>query len=191
MNYERRRWELQNTFDKPKIRNTMPGMDKSVEPASESNRTLIILVAVGAAVVIAILFYLLMRAGSGSAGGGPVLEGAIRPGSPDWTQFKERIVVDSVEADEAKRALGDTVMTLRGTVRNFTGRTLNGLEIKAAVVDHQDKSVKERTLIVIPTKQTELAPNKTVAVQVMLEGFKDTDDRANIKMEVTGFRLKE
>jgi hypothetical protein len=25
----------------------------------------------------------------------------------------------------------------------------------------------------------------------MLEGFKDTDDRANIKMEVTGFRFKE
>jgi hypothetical protein len=166
-------------------------MDKPLEPANESNRTLIILVAVGAAVVIAVLFYLLMRVGSGNTGTNPVLEGAIRPGAPEWQQLKERIVVDSVEADEAKRALGDTVMTLRGTVRNFTGRTLNGLEIKAAVVDHQDKSVKERTVIVVPTRQSELAPNKTLGVQVMLEGFKDTDDRANIKMEVTGFRFKE
>jgi hypothetical protein len=165
-------------------------MDKPLEPASESNRTLIIIVAIGAAVVIALLFYLLMRAGSGNTGANPVLEGAIRPGATEWQQHQERIVVDSVEADEAKRALGDTVMTLRGTVRNFTGRTLNGLEIKAAVVDHQDKSVKERTVIVVPTKQGELAPNKTLSVQVMLEGFKETDDRANIKMEVTGFRFK-
>jgi hypothetical protein len=168
----------------------MLGMDKPLEPASESNRTLIIIVAIGAAVVIAVLFYLLMRAGGGSTGANPVLEGAIRPGTTEWQQHKERIVVDSVEADEAKRALGDTVMTLRGTVRNFTGRTLNGLEIKASVVDHGDKSVKERTVIVVPTKQAELAPNRTLSVQVMLEGFKDTDDRANIKMEVTGFRFK-
>jgi hypothetical protein len=168
----------------------MPSIDKRVEAPDESNRTLIIIVAVSAAVLIAILFYLLMRAGSGSAGGPPVLEGAVRSGSAEWQQHKDRIVVDSVEADEAKRALGDTVMTLRGTVRNFTGRVLNGLEIRAAVVDHQNKAVKERTVIVIPTKQSELAPNRTLAVQVMLEGFKDTDDRANIKMEVTGFRFK-
>ena len=86
--------------------------------------------------------------------------------------------------------MGDTVMSLHTTVRNFTGRTLNGLEIRAAVVDHQGKPVKERTVVVIPTKQAELEPNKTMLVQVMLEGMSDTDDRANIKMEVTGFKFK-
>ena len=181
---------MQNSFGEPTIQDTMQGTERRVEPRDESNRTLIIIVAVGAAVVIAILFYLLMRVGSGSTGTPAVLQGAIRPGSSEWTQLKERIVVDSPEADEAKRALGDTVMTLRTTVRNFTGRTLDGLEMRAAVVDHQDNAVKERTVIVIPTRQAELAPNKTVAVQVMLEGFKDTDDRANIKMEVTGVRFK-
>jgi len=155
-----------------------------------SHKTLIIVVAVAAAVVIALFFYVLMRAG-GTGPAEPTLQGAIRPGSPDFDKYKAGVVLDDPEATEAKRALGDTVMSLRTTVRNLTGKTLNGLEIRAAVVDHQGKAVKERTVVVIPTRQPELAPNKTMDVPVMLEGMKDTDDRANIKMEVTGFKFKE
>jgi hypothetical protein len=128
-----------------------------------------------------------------ASGGGsvePTLEGAIRAGSPQFAQYESKIVLDDPEADEAKRALGDIVMTLRTTVRNFTGRTLNGLEMRGAVVDHQGQPVKQRTVVVIPTKQAELEPNKTMLVQITLEGMTDKDDRANIRMEVTGFRFK-
>jgi hypothetical protein len=45
--------------------------------------------------------------------------------------------------------------------------------------------------VVIPTRQPELGPNKTMPVAVALDGMKDTDARANIKMEVTGFKFKE
>ena len=77
------------------------------------------------------------------------------------------------------------------TVRNFTGRTITGLEIKGSVVDHDGKPVKENTVIVIPIKQIpELEPNKTMHASVLLEGFTDSDDRANIKIEVTGFTLR-
>lgn len=156
---------------------------------SESHRGLIFAVAAIAVVLIAFLFYLLMRATGGGVGE-VKLQGAIRPGSPEWQQYAQRIVLDQPEADEAKRALGDIVMTLRTTVRNFTGRTLNGLEIYAAVVDHQDKPVKARTVVVIPGRQPELEPNKTLFVQVMLDGMTETDDRANIKMVVSGFKFK-
>ena len=118
------------------------------------------------------------------------MEGAIRAGAPEFGQYRSRIVLDEPEADEARRALGDIVMGIHTTVRNFTGRSLNGLEIKAAVVDHQGKTVKERTVIVVPTKQVELEPNKTMFVRVMLEGMSESDDRARIKMEITGFRFK-
>jgi hypothetical protein len=161
-----------------------------MEAPSESRRTLIIIVAIVAAVTIALLFYLLMRASGGTGNAEPALQGAIRQGSPEFEQYRSRIVLDLPEAEEAKRALGDTVMSLHTTVRNFTGRTLNGLEVRAAVVDHQGKVVKERTVTVLPNRQPELEPNKTMTVQVMLEGMSDTDDRANIKMEVTGFRFK-
>jgi hypothetical protein len=82
-------------------------------------------------------------------------------------------------------------MSLQTTVLNLTGKTLNGLEIHAAVVDYEGKPVKERTVVVVPTRQPELAPNKTMQVNVALDGMSDTDARANIKMEVTGFKFKE
>jgi hypothetical protein len=164
--------------------------DRRIE-TSESNRTLIIVVAVIAAVVIAGLFYGLMRLSGRSGGGEPTLQGAIRAGSPQFEQYKSQIVLDDPEATEAKRALGDIVMTLQTTVRNLTGKTINGLEIRAAVVDYQGQPVKQRTVVVIPTRQAELAPNKTMQVPVMLEGMSDTDARANIKMEVTAVKFKD
>jgi hypothetical protein len=167
----------------------MAAPDRRLE-TSESHRTLIIVVAIAAAVVIALFFYVLMRAGAGSGGAEPTLQGAARPGSAEFDQQKANIVLDDPEADEAKRALGDIVMSLRTTVRNLTGKTLSGLEIKASVVDYEGKPVKERTVIVVPTRVPELPPNKTMPVQVMLEGMKETDARANIKMEVTGFKFK-
>src|SRR5690348_14847620 len=149
--------------------------DRRIE-ASESNRTLIIVVAVIAAIAIAGLFYGLMRfAGSGRSAETAGLPGAIRAGSPQFDANKPNIVLDEPEATEAKRALGDIVMSLQTTVRNLTGKTLTGLEIHAAVVDYDNKPVKQRTVVVIPTRQPELAPNKTMQVNVLLDGMSDTD----------------
>ncbi len=158
-------------------------------PEDKPNRTLIIVVAVIAAVFMGGFFYLLMRKSVAPATQ-VTLQGAIRPGSPDWDKYNKLIARDDPEADEAKRALGDTVMTLQTTVRNFTGRTITGLEVRGSVVDHDGKAVKERTLVVIPGRQAELEPLKTMRVSILIDGFTDSDDRANIKMEVTGFTLK-
>ena len=164
--------------------------DRRIE-ASESSRTIIIVVAVIAAVAIAGLFYGLMRFAGGGRSTETGLQGAIRAGSPQWEANKPNIVLDEPEATEAKRALGDIVMSLQTTVRNLTGKTLTGLEIRAAVVDTNGKAVKERTVVVVPARQPELAPNKTMQVNVLLDGMSDTDVRANIKMDVTGFKFKE
>jgi hypothetical protein len=142
--------------------------------------------------VIAVLFYFLMRAtGGGTAT--PRLEGAIRPGSSEFEQYRERIVLDEPEATEAPRPLGDIVMTLSTTIRNFSGKTISGLEIRGAVIDHQDQPVKQRTIVIIPSPDgpKELAPNKTVIARVVLDGMTEKDDRANIKMEITGFKFKD
>jgi hypothetical protein len=182
---------LQNQYPLPTIPSTMTAVDRRQE-ASESRKTLIIVVAIGAAILIAGFFYLLLRASAGGPSAAQTLQGAIRPSSPEFEQYKGKIVLDDPEADEAKRALGDIVMSLHTTVRNFTDRTLSGLEIRAAVVDPTGKSIKERTVIVVPTnRQPELLKNKTMPVQVMLEGMSDSDYRANIKMEITGFKFKE
>jgi hypothetical protein len=158
-------------------------------PEDKSRRTLIIVIAIVAGILIGGFFYLLLRR-TVAPTAPPTLQGAIRPGTPEWDKYNKLIVLDEQEADEAKRALGDTVMSLHTTVRNLTGRTITGLEIKGSVVDHDGRAVKERTLVVIPGRQTELEPNKTLKTAIMLEGFSDSDDRANIKMEVTGFTLR-
>jgi len=158
-------------------------------PEENSSRTLVIVVAAIAVVAIGGLFYILLRK-SAAPNPPPTLQGAIRPGSPDWDKFSKLIALDDPEADEAKRALGDTVMTLFTTARNFTGRTITGLEIKGSVVDSDGKPVKERTLVVIPGRQPELDPLKTMKVSILIDGFSDEDNRANIKMQVTGFTLR-
>jgi len=158
-------------------------------PEEKPRRTLIIVVAIIAAVLIGSFFYLLLR---GTMGGNqnPTLESAIRPGSPDWDRYSKLIALDDPAADEAHRALGDIVMSLHTTVRNFTGRTITGLEMRAAVIDHQGQVVRERTLVIIPGRRDELEPNKTMYVGINVEGMNDQDDRANIKMEVMGFKLR-
>lgn len=169
----------------------MAASEKDLEASDDSRRRIIIAAAVVAAVFIAGVFYILLRASSGP-NVEPVLEGAIRPGSPEFDQYHSRIVLDAPEADESKRALGDIVMTLRTTVRNFTGKTLTGLEVRGTVVDPQNNPIKERTLIVIPTQQrAELENNKTMVVSVRLEGMTDSDYRANIRMDVTAFKFKQ
>jgi hypothetical protein len=164
--------------------------ERQLPDSDDSRRKVIIIVAVIAAVAIAGLFYALMR----SVGTGPSeakLEGAIRPGSPEFEQYASKIVLDKPEAYESKRALGDIVMNLQTVVHNFSGRTLSGLEIKGIVVDHQGKPVNQHAAVVLPnSRQVELENNRSIAVQVMLLGMTDKDDRANIRMEVSGFKFK-
>ncbi|HTG94119.1 MAG TPA: hypothetical protein VL866_16115 [Pyrinomonadaceae bacterium] len=170
----------------------MTPSDKSATTKNES-RTLIIVVAIIAAVIIAVLFYFLMRATGGGTVAPPTLAGAIRPGSPEFEQYHSKIMLDEPEATEGRRALGDIVMTLTTIVRNFSGKTLSGIEIRGAVIDHQNQPLKQRTVVVLPSAAqgvSELAPNKTLQVQVVLDGMTETDDRANIHMEITGFRFK-
>lgn len=157
---------------------------------ADSSRTTIIVVAIVAALAIGGLFYLLMRQTNTVSPPPPTLAGALRPGTPEFEKYRAQIVLDEPEAEQANSVLGGLTMTLQTTVRNFTGRTITGLEMRAAVVDHQGKPVKERTFVVIPARQPELEPNKTLVVPIKLEGMKEEDDRANIKMEVTGVTLR-
>ena len=168
----------------------MSTLERQTPDDDNSRRKVIIIVALIAAIIIAIFFYFLMRASS-SVRVEPTLAGALRAGSPEFEQYKSKIVVDDPGATEYKQALGGIVMDLDTIVRNFTGRTLVGLEVKGMVVNHQGQPINQRTVVVIPTtRQPELESNRTMLVQVRLEGMTDQDDRANIKMEVTGFILK-
>ena len=158
-------------------------------PEEKPRRTLIIIVAVIAAVLIGGFFYLLMR--TTSAPNAPAtLQGAIRPGSPEWDQYKSKILIDNAEATQSTTALGGFQMTLETTVRNFTGKTITGLEMRAAVLNSQGLAIKDRTMVVIPTaKQGDLLPTKIMHVIINVTGLKESDDRRGLFMDATGFKL--
>jgi hypothetical protein len=125
------------------------------------------------------------------------LEGGLRPGSPEFDKHRELIKLDEPIADYSNSVSGDIQMNLATTVRNFTGRTINGLEMKGAVVDFEGKTIKERTKIVIPSgSMAELENNKTATVPIAIPGFRGDDKtriengQAVIKMEITAIKFK-
>ena len=158
-------------------------------PEDKPRRTLIIVVAVIAAVVIGGVFYLLMRETAAPAAPATLAD-AVRAGSPEFEQYRAKIALDKPEAMQSTNVLGGFQMDLETTVRNFTGRTIVGLEIRAAILNSQGGVLKDRTIVVIPAKRSELEPNKTMFVTVPISQIKETDDRASLWMEVTAFKLR-
>ena len=71
-------------------------------------------------------------------------------------------------------------------VTNNTGRIISGLEMRGAILDSQNSTVRERTTVVIPARQTVLEPGEGINVRILLEGINKDSDRAHIALEVTG-----
>jgi hypothetical protein len=169
----------------------------STKPERSRNIPFIIAGIIGALLIAGLFIFVKTRSVKPPLGSGPApqqrLEGALRAGSPEFEQAKKFIGVDEPEATEGNRVVGDIVMSLTTTVRNFTGRAISGIEMRAAVVDLEGKPVRERYVIVVPNAAkgiTELEPNKVLPVSVTIEGFSKSDVRANIQMEVTGVKFK-
>ena len=168
----------------------------NIDAADAVRRKIFIGAAIASALLIALLVFWATRSGSQGAGQEPQLEGALRAGSPEFAQARERIVVDFNSEDdttESTRAIGDIVMVMRPKVRNFTGRTISGLELQATVIDLANNPIQQRTKIAIPNVeigQSELEPNKVAVIPIRMEGFRKEDVRANIRIEVTGVRFK-
>ncbi len=133
----------------------------------------------------------LMLAACGGNSGQQNQAPMLRAGSPEFEELSKKITITDKDALESPRPIGDIIMTLQGTVRNFTGRTLTGLEIRGVVVDITGKPIKERTITVLPkdTRQ-ELENNQTMPVSFNIEGFSKNDPRANFDLQVTGLRVK-
>lgn len=167
---------------------------QNIAEEDASRRKVFIIVGIITAILIAGMIYWAMRPHvSNNSDVQPHLEGALRAGAPEFAQIRERLIVDfnaDQDATESTRPLGDIVMVMTPKVRNFTGRTINGLELQATVVDLDGKPVQQRTVLPIPRIQSELDNNKVLEVPIRMEGFKKSDTRANIKIEVTGVKFK-
>jgi hypothetical protein len=120
------------------------------------------------------------------------MEGAYREGTPEFQTYTRKIVAQTEEDQTTKSptAMGTVSMYITGTIRNFTGKTLTGLEIKVGMVDTFGKLLKEKTVVVIPKQRETLENNQSMEVKVTIEGFDPKDDLANIRWKVTAIKVQ-
>jgi hypothetical protein len=119
----------------------------------------------------------------------PQLVGAQRPGMPEFERLREKITVEQLTAAEAPRPPNDYAVEMNATVRNTTGRTLTGLEMRGRIVDEQMSVVRERSVLVIPSRQTALEPGEAIRVRILLDDVRPDDSRSGVLMEVTAIRI--
>lgn len=168
--------------------------------ADGPRRTIFIIAGVIAVAVAVGLIYFLKTRPEPKPGGlapEPKLEGSLRAGSPEFDNARDLIKLDEPIADYANSLSGDVQMTLATTVRNFTGHTITGLEMRGSVTGLDGKLIKDRTKIVIPSGSlSELENNGTARVPIAIPGFRGDDKakieagQATIKMEITAVKFK-
>lgn len=119
----------------------------------------------------------------------PQLVGAQRPGMPGFERLREKIIVEQLTAAEAPRPPKDFAVEMNATVRNTTGRTLSGLELRGRIVDEQMSVVRERSVLVIPSRQTALEPGEMIRVRILLDDIRPAGPRSGMLLEVTAIRI--
>lgn len=120
----------------------------------------------------------------------PRLEGAIRRESPGFEQLGGRLVVERLVATQARRQSGDAALELNATVRNATGRTVTGLELRGVLTGASSSPLRERTVVVVPTRQSALEPGEAINVSILLEGVRPEAGGPVPSVEVTGVRFE-
>ena len=120
------------------------------------------------------------------------LVGAYLEGAPEFDDYTKQLVIttDFDRTTESPLGLGTIQMSIHGTIRNKGAKLINGLEVKVSVVDKQNKIIKEKKTMVIPSQSPTLQPGETIPVFVPMDGFSKEDDRANIRWKVSAIRFQ-
>lgn len=164
---------------------TAPSFGRRSEEKDNSRRVIFVVVGLVAALLVAGLAYLVTR--PHARPGEERLEGAVRRGSPDFPA-DERLMLDFDPDEDAiigQNSLGNWVVTMKPTVRNFTGRAVAGLEFHAAGLDTDGKTIRERTAVT----HDEIAPNRTDTPPISLS-FPGDNKPAQLRLEITGVRFQ-
>jgi hypothetical protein len=163
------------------------------EPEKEKGSKKILLVALAAAIIAVIAgIALFSLKPSQVVVEQDYLQGAYREDSPEFQALTKKIVAQTIEDATTKSVtgMGTTTMSIGGTIRNFTGKTITGLELKVAVVDTFNAVVKDRVITVVPKQKEKLENNETMPVRVNIDSIDPDADLANIRWKVTAIKVE-
>ena len=163
------------------------------EPERERGANKVLIGALAAAVLaVVVAIALLSLKPSTTQIEQDVLANAYREGSPEFANYTKKIVAQTEEDKTTKSmtAMGTLMMSIGGTIRNFTGKTITGLELKVTVVDTFGSPLKDKTVVVIPRQRESLENNESMPMRVTVEGFDPKADIANIRWKVTAIKVE-
>lgn len=185
---------LQTHVERTATAAPLSSFGESRDAADGSRRVALTVMAIASVVIIGAILLLLTPVGVKLGLRAPEekaerrLEGAVRPGTPEFEQARERLVVEFDPDENASigaNALGNFVVTMTPTVRNFTGRTVSGLEFHAAGFDLSGQVIRERVYI-----NTDEIENNKVSQPPIAVNFPQDNRPASLKLELTGVRFK-
>ena len=143
------------------------------------------------AVSAAGLYYLAMTQPDLSTYAEPRLEGGLQPGQPEFEEFRRHIAIEQLVGTEKVHPFDRLAVAMTATVRNNTGRTINGLELRGAILDRKNSSLRERIVVVIPQRQKILESGEAINTRILLDGIDKDSDRAKLLLEVIAIRFDE
>ena len=121
----------------------------------------------------------------------PRLEGALQPGQPEFEESRRHIAIEQLVGTEKVHPFDNLAVAMTATVRNNTGRSISGLELRGAILDRKNSRVRERTVVVIPKRQKILESGEAINTRILLDGIDKGSDRAHLVLEVTAIRFDE
>lgn len=121
-----------------------------------------------------------------------ILEGSYREGSPEFEAITKDIIISTHrDTVESPNAFGNISIYITGEIKNKGDRVINGLEVRAAVVDSFGESIREKRVLVVPTQTPTLDPGSIIRITLSIDGLSPKDDRANIRWKVTAIRTAD
>jgi hypothetical protein len=137
------------------------------------------------------LYYVAATQSDVSSKAEPRLERALQPGQPEFEESRRYIAIEELVGTEKVHPFDTMAVALTATVRNNTGRNISGLELRGAILDRTNSSVRERTVVIIPHRQKLLESGEAINTRILLEGIDKESDRAHLVLEVTAIRFDE
>ena len=152
------------------------------------SKTLIISFIV-ALLIIAGVIFLLSRKPPANEQMAQLVASAFHEGTPEFNDLAKDIIISTDDRTvESPTGLGTISMYIYGKIRNKGKKTIEILEVNAAVITQFNQVLKEKKILVVPVQQATLEPDQTIPITLALEGFAKDDDRANIRWKVSAIR---
>jgi hypothetical protein len=121
------------------------------------------------------------------------LENALRPGSPEFEAYKDKLILENIDIQASGNMLGMTRFVVNNRLTNKGDRAIAGVELTANAYDLENKLVAHNTSIPIPRARPEpLKPGESIRVSTVVDLPSNIreGDISTIKPSVSGLRFQ-